>query len=181
MEGDDCLKQAYGCILRNDFEGAIRWFERAIAADPDNASYYYKCSISYSRSGKLDRALYYALRAVELDPEQKAYGYQLRTVQASLLVSSARFDLGQQPPDPASAIHTLQEAIELDPLSFDGFFLLGEAYALLNRLDDAVRCALEAIRLNPGDDSARTLFTDMSRKRRALRYRQQRRQRRRNR
>jgi len=181
MEGDDCLKQAYGCILQSDFEGAILWFERAIAAEPDNASYYYKCSISYGRSGKWDRALHYAVKAVELDPEQRAHVYQLRTVQASLLLLKARQALGHQPAQTAEAVQSLQEAVELDPLSFEAYVLLAEAYAKLNKLDEGVRCALEAIRLNPSDESARTLFADMSRKRRAMRYRQQRRQRRRNR
>ncbi|GFN30676.1 tetratricopeptide repeat protein [Paenibacillus xylaniclasticus] len=178
MEGDDCLRQAYGCILQSDFEGAILWFERAIAAEPNNSSYYYKCSISYGRSGKWDRALYYAVKAVELDPEQQAHTYQLRTVQANLLIIKARQALGHQPPQTADAVQSLQEAVELDPLSFEAYVLLAEAYAKLNKLDDAARCSLEAIRLNPADESARTLFADINRKRRALRYRQQRSQRR---
>lgn len=181
MEGDDCLKQAYGCILQNDFEGAILWFERAIAADPNNASYYYRCSISYGRSGKWERALHYAVKAVELEPEQKAHLYQLHTVQAKLLVLSGKQELAKQPPDASIAAAALQEAIELDPLSFEAYYWLAKAFVLLNRLDEAVRFALEALRLNPADDEARSLFAEISRKRRAMRYRQQRRQRRRNR
>ncbi|GMK42210.1 hypothetical protein PCCS19_52690 [Paenibacillus sp. CCS19] len=181
MEGDDCLKQAYGCILQNDFEGAILWFERAIAADPNNASYYYRCSISYGRSGKWERALHYAVKAVELEPEQKAHLYQLHTVQARLLVLSGKQELSKQPPDASIAAAALQEAVELDPLSFEAYYWLAQAFVKLNRLDDALRYALEAIRLNPADDDARALFTEISRKRRAMRYRKQRRQRRRNR
>jgi tetratricopeptide (TPR) repeat protein len=181
MEGDDCLKQAYGCILQNDFEGAILWFERAIAADPNNASYHYKCSISYGRSGKWERALHYAVKAVELDPGQKAYSYQLQTVQAKLLVLTGRHELGKQPPNAPVAAVALQEAVELDPLSFEAYYWLAEAFVKLNRLDDAVRYALEAIRLNPADDNARALFAEISRKRRAMHYRKQRRQRKRNR
>lgn len=181
MEGDDCLKQAYGCILHNDFEGAIQWFERAIAADPNNASYYYKCSISYGRSGKWDRALHHALKAVELDPDQTAHAYQLRTVQARLLVQTGKQELVMRPPSVASAVQSLKEATELDPLNQEAYYWLAVAYAKLNRLDEAVRCALEGIRLNPTDEPVRALFSDLSRRRRALRIRQQRRQRRRNR
>lgn len=181
MEGDDCLKQAYGCILQNDFEGAILWFERAIAADPNNASYYYRCSISYGRSGKWERALHYAVKAVELEPNQKAHMYQLHTVQAKLLVLSGKQELSKQPPDASIAAAVFQEAVELDPLSIEAYNGLAESFVKLNRLDDAVRYALEALRLNPGDDSARALFAEISRKRRAMRYRKQRRQRRRNR
>ena len=52
MDGESCIRKAYEFIFNSDFEEAIHWFELAIEAEPDNASYYHKCAVSCARSGK---------------------------------------------------------------------------------------------------------------------------------
>ncbi|WP_230876148.1 tetratricopeptide repeat protein [Paenibacillus validus] len=69
MDGELAIKKAYESILNHDFEQAIGWFERAIALNPNNASYHYKLSITYARSNKLSKAIRHAEQEiVEGDP-----------------------------------------------------------------------------------------------------------------
>ncbi|MFC5650783.1 tetratricopeptide repeat protein [Paenibacillus solisilvae] len=170
MDGESSLKKAYEAILSGDFEQAIARFEDAIEQDPDNAAPYYRCSITCARSGKWQKALLYAEKAVELDSEQEEYAFHLQTVQAKQLVIEAEsLFMAQTSLSSEQALDKLQEASKLDPLNLDALLLLGAAYASLNRLDEAASCALEAIRLDPEHSAARRLLADMNRRRRALR------------
>ncbi|MFC4777592.1 tetratricopeptide repeat protein [Paenibacillus sp. GCM10023252] len=181
MNGEDCLKKAYEFILNSDFEGAILWFEQAIAADPSKAHYHYRASISCARSGKWAKAEQYAVQALQLDPEHGEYVYHLQTVKAKLLQGEAELLLAKQPPMLLEAIEMLKESTELDPLNLEAYYMLGVACFTIGQLDEAAAYAREAIRLDPGHTAARRLFADVNRRRRASRYRKIRRQRRRNR
>lgn len=70
MKPEEYMQQAYRCILQNDFEQAIRWFESAIHAHPKHAELYYRCSITHARSKHLVPALEYA-RAKRLNCPQE--------------------------------------------------------------------------------------------------------------
>ncbi|CAM3972105.1 tetratricopeptide repeat protein [Paenibacillus alkaliterrae] len=171
MDGESCIKKAYEFIFNSDFEQAIYWFEQAIAAEPENASYYHKCAVSCARSGKWTKAKQYAESALRLDPEQKEYQYHMQTVEASLLLSEADLLLASVPPRLSEAAELLKRVVVLDPLSFDAFYTLGVIYASLNQLEEAVVNAREAVRLDPSHSAARRLFADVNRKRRMLRDR----------
>ncbi|MFF2089988.1 tetratricopeptide repeat protein [Paenibacillus sp. NPDC058174] len=181
MDGESCVKKAYEHILNSDFEQAIEWFEKAIAADPGNASYHYKCAISCSRSGKWSKAHRYALLAVELDGSHPEYGFYLQTIEAKLDVIAAEQYIKAVPPLHAEALTLLRQAAEKDPLSFEAFFLMAMVYAEIGDLDAAAMNAREAIRIDPGHSAARRLFADVNRKRRTLRDRIKERYRKRNR
>jgi len=169
MDGEHCVKKAYEHILSSDFEGAIHWFEQAIAFEPSNASYYNKCAISCVRSGKWLKAKQYAQRAHQLEPEHAEYLFHLQTIEARLLLSDADAHLIKDPPDSLAALPLLEQASLLDPLSFKAFYTLGVVYASLDRLDEAAASAREAIRLDPAHAAARTLFAEVNRKRRKRR------------
>ncbi|WP_173275272.1 tetratricopeptide repeat protein [Paenibacillus sp. NEAU-GSW1] len=181
MDGESCVKQAYAFILNNDFEQAIEWFERAIAIEPDNAGYHYKCAISCARSGKWNKAHRFAKQAVELDASHTEYQYYLQTIEAKQLVLSAEQLIQSNPPQYEEALDMLNEAAELDPLSFEAFYFMAFVHAELGNLDTAVNNAREAIRIDPGHSAARRLFADIRRKRRMMRDRAKERHRKRNR
>lgn len=166
MNGESYIKKGYEFIFNSDFEQAIYWFEQAIAAEPENASYYHICAVSCARSEKWTKAKVYSEEALRLDPEQMEYQYHLQTVEASLLLTEADLLLSKTPPKLVEAAIRLQQATVLDPLSFQAFYTLAVVYATLDRLDEAVTNAREAVRLDPGHSAARTLFADVSRKRR---------------
>ncbi|MNZ68995.1 Tetratricopeptide repeat protein [compost metagenome] len=181
MDGESCIKKAYAFIFDNDFEQAIYWFEQAIAAEPDNASYHYKCAVSYARSGKWLKAKEHAAIALELDPEHDDYHYQLQTIEAKLLLIEADALLAAQPPMLIEAAERMEQAARLDPLCFEAFYKMGVVYASLDRLENAWTNAKEAVRLDPSHSGAKRLFADLNRQRRMLRSRIYIRQRKRNR
>ncbi|MGM0880439.1 MAG: tetratricopeptide repeat protein [Bacillota bacterium] len=181
MDGESCIKKAYEFIFNSDFEQAIYWFEQAIAAEPENASYYHKCAVSCARSSKWAKAKLYAEEALRLDPEHAEYQYHLQTVEARLLLAEADLLLAAEPPKLEEAAELLNQVTVLDPLSFEAFYTLGVVYASLGRLDEAAANAREAMRLDPGHSAARRLFADVNRKRRMHRVRINVRKRKRNR
>lgn len=149
LQGEYCLRQAYSAILASDFEAAVDWFKQAVAADPTNASYYYKGSISLARSGRLDTALEYARSAVMLDPDEADYRLHLRLVEGRLLARQAKALLSQPQPEPGTAIELLQEAVSLDPLDAGAYLLLGIACRLAGEYDRAISALTIAREMNP--------------------------------
>ncbi|WP_171056036.1 tetratricopeptide repeat protein [Paenibacillus sinopodophylli] len=171
MDGESCIKKAYEFIFNSDFEQAIYWFEQAIEAEPDNAFYYHTCAVSCARSGKWPKAKRYAETALALDEANPEYKYHLQLIEAKLLLSDADFLLAKVPPKLAEAAVLLEQAVQLDPLSFEAFYTLGVLYASQQLYEKAAFNAREAVRLDPGHSAAKRLFADVNRKRRMLRIR----------
>lgn len=169
MDGESCIQQAYEAIFRGDYEAAGTWFERAVEAEPTNASYYYRGSITLARSGKLPLALAYANRAVELAPEEPAYAEQLRVLQARKKIAEAQELLSRSPAQAAPCVPLLQEAFRLDPLAADARLLLGISYRLLGEYDKAAEALMDALQLNPQYDEARKLLREVRSDRRRKR------------
>ena len=166
MDGDNQIKRAYESILQGDYEQAIRWFEEAIAAEPDNPAYHHKCSVTCLRSGKWGKALQHAEIAAQLAPGETEYTYHLATVQARSLAASAAQELAGDAPDLAAVIGQVKLAVELDPLLDDGFVLLAAAYGATGNFAEAAEAARDALRLNPQHGEAKRLFAQYNRKRR---------------
>lgn len=160
MNGREEIKKAYESILKGDFEQAIAWFEQAIALEPDNAAYYYRLSITCSRSNRLTRAIEYARIAVRLDPENESYQYHLHHLQARELVAKAEKCFEQEEDQYYLAVALLKEAVALDPLNAEAYLLLSIAHAELKDYSDAVRCVKEVLKLNPQHETANKLLQD---------------------
>src|SRR5690606_11124500 len=111
MDGEDKVKRAYESILQGDYERAIRWFEDALAADPDDPAYHYKCSITCMRSAKWAKALLHAEAAARLAPGVQEYEYHWTTVRARALAASAVQELALDKPDWDAAIGALKPAV----------------------------------------------------------------------
>lgn len=171
MDGESCIRKAYEYIFHNDFEGAIYWFEQAIAAEPDNAGYYHKCAVSCARSGKWSKAKVYADVAEKLEPDNEEYRFHSQVIQSRLLLAEARSLIGEKPQDLKEVAELLRYAAALDPLSFDAYYTLAMVCASDGLLDEAMEHAREALRLDSGHSAARRLFMDISRKRRMERIR----------
>jgi Flp pilus assembly protein TadD len=168
MDGEACLKKAYDAILHGDFELALKWFRRAIELDPGNASYYYKASVTCSRSGKAAQAKEWAAKAVELAPEEPVYEMHLKTLEARELIAEARAILEAADPEPDQAIKLLVRAKDLNPLSAEASLLLGHASKSLGDFRSAIGYLLEALQLDPQHAEARRLLREWRRERRRL-------------
>lgn len=153
MKPEDYMQQAYRCILQNDFEQAIRWFEAAIHAHPEHAELYYRCSITHARSKHLLPALEYARKAVELSEGAEEYVLHLQTLEAKQLTVRAKLLLEQAGTESCKpyveASKLLNEAVRLDPLSVEAHVMLALAYSDLNEYESALQVLQDAILLDP--------------------------------
>lgn len=164
MDGESCIRKAYDDILRGDFEGAIHWFELAIEADPGNSGYYHKCAVSCARSNKWHKAKHYADVASGLEPGNVEFVSHAQFVQARLLLEEANLLLASMPPRLPEAGEKLQQAIKLDPISFDCYYTLGMIRYSEGDLEAAHAYVREALLLDPQHAAAKRLFADVKRK-----------------
>ncbi|MFC5531779.1 tetratricopeptide repeat protein [Cohnella yongneupensis] len=161
MDGEVFVRQAYEAILQGDFELALHWFQQAIAAEPSNAAYYYKGSVTCARSGKLPLAMTYAQKAVELKPDDPTYKLHYRTIKAKQRITEARFRLQTALPNLDKCLDELKEATELDPLSDEAFLLLGIVYRLRRDYRQSLESLREALTLDPLNEEARRLLHEV--------------------
>jgi tetratricopeptide (TPR) repeat protein len=98
------MGEAYDMAGRND--DAINAYKQAIAAKPENASYYNNLGNILGRTGKIDEARAAYTKSAELDPPNAALAW--RNFGISLYQASR-----------------MQESIEIDPKSAQAYYLLG--------------------------------------------------------
>ncbi|MGG1618715.1 tetratricopeptide repeat protein [Paenibacillus sp. NRS-1782] len=161
MKAEEYVQKAYQCILQNDFEQAVEWFEKAISTQPDHAEHYFRCSVTYARSGRIEQALAYAGDAVRLAPQQDEYVLHLHTLEARQQTEKARkmLDVDRATPQVRrDAILLLERAIALDPLCGDAFMLLALVYDEMNEYKLAVQAAREAAALFPHNEQLANLM-----------------------
>ncbi len=168
MDGETCLRQAYEAIFHGDFESAIYWFGQAIAIEPHNAAYHYKGSITCARSGKLALAMTYALRAVELNPEDPDYQLNLRTITARQRILDARNLLSLPVPEVEKSLGLLKEAAQFDPLSAEARLLLGILYRIRRDYRLALDNLRDALQLEPGNEETKRLLHEVRSERRRI-------------
>lgn len=168
MDGESCLRQAYEAIFQGDFEQAVAWFGQAIAAEPDNASFYHKGSITCARSGKLVLALAYAAKAVELEPDEPVYRLNWNVISAKRSVLEARQLLAEQPPDLDRIAGLLRSAAACDPLSAEARLLLGFVCRLQGDYGSALNALRDAHLLDPGNAEIKRHLQEARAERRRL-------------
>lgn len=166
MDGEGYVRQAYEAIMQGDFELALLEFQHAIAADPGNASYYYKGSVTCARSGKLQLAMTYAQKALELNPDDPTYKLHYRTVQAKQRVHDVRNRLQLALPNLGECAMELKEATRLDPLSAEAFLLLGIVHRLRGDYRSSLETLREALTLDPQNEDIRRLLREVREERR---------------
>jgi Flp pilus assembly protein TadD len=149
LNGEQYVQRAYEAILHNDFEQAVGWFEQAIAAEPDNAAFHYKLSITYARNNKLEKAFAHARLAAKLDPNNPQYTYHLQNLRAKELLKQAEPYFGKSPDQLYMAVELLKLAVALDPLQVNGFLMLAVAYAGLEEYVQAISAIRELLWLDP--------------------------------
>jgi class 3 adenylate cyclase/TolB-like protein/cytochrome c-type biogenesis protein CcmH/NrfG len=113
--------------------------QKAIDLDADNAEAHRLLGSVYFNRGQFDLALAEQDRAIELNPSDAA-SYDER---GTVLVFMGR---------PADALESLDNAARLNPeASWVRLEMLGWAYYLERRYEDAIRAWTEGVRLNPDD------------------------------
>ncbi|WDL97221.1 tetratricopeptide repeat protein [Alicyclobacillus sp. ALC3] len=82
MSGENYLRAAYGYLYLGDFKEAMEAFSRAVAAEPDNPSYYFFGSVTAMRNQNWETALRWAREAVRLVPDDALYQEHIRLVES---------------------------------------------------------------------------------------------------
>jgi tetratricopeptide (TPR) repeat protein len=168
MDGGTFLRQAYDAIFHGDFESAVHWFVQAIEQEPDNASFYYKASITCARSGKMPLAETYAKRAVELDPENPDYSLNYQMILAKRFIAEARALLSKPVQDVDQAKPLLLDADLLDPLAVEAKLLLGLVCRIQGDYRSAIAYLQDTLLLDPQLDEAKRLLQETRAERRRL-------------
>jgi Flp pilus assembly protein TadD len=176
MDGERWVKKAYDAILAGDFGRAVACFDRAVGTDPENASFHYKLSVTCARSGRLDKALQAANKAVELEPDNEIYIQHVHHVKAKELLAMAAQYMEGPEWDPEygngdkrdenrrKAAELLQRAVILDPLSAETFLLLGAVMGEAGEEASALLSVKEALRLDPNQPDGERLLAELTRK-----------------
>jgi tetratricopeptide (TPR) repeat protein len=105
------MGEAYDLAGRND--EAINAYQQAIAAKPENASYYNNLGNILGRTGKIDEARAAYTKCAELDPPNAALAWRNFGIS---LYQAGRMVEAQEP---------LKKATELDPKNAQAWYLLG--------------------------------------------------------
>ncbi|HSF96721.1 MAG TPA: tetratricopeptide repeat protein [Thermohalobaculum sp.] len=162
---------------RNDFDAAIGWYQRAVAADPDGefAIAYTNWGNALRAKGDLDGAIEMQKRAIEIDPKYaNAYINWANVLADKGDLDGALAKVSQAAEiDPASAfafnvwgnmhyskgeldlaIEKYRRATELDPFSGLAHFNWGIALADMGDLDGAIDQYIRAVEIDPKDAGA---------------------------
>ncbi|GAB6929990.1 hypothetical protein JCM10914A_39730 [Paenibacillus sp. JCM 10914] len=165
MSTETYIQKAYRCILQNDFEEALRWFEQALQADPGDAEVHYRCSITYGRSDRLEMAIFHAEEAVRLQPDKPEYRLHLQHIKAAELVRNARkmVDSRQDvtPSDLYQAVTLLKSAVSMDPLHAQAYVWLALVYSELNEHAQAISTLKEVIALYPQESGLQQIMEEL--------------------
>jgi tetratricopeptide (TPR) repeat protein len=157
VKGYGKIKEAYFKIFEGDYEKAIEAFKAAIEIDPNNPSYYYKLSITYARSNKLDQAIEAAEKAHSLNLDEPKYKMHLQTLLSREWCRKAEEQL-HDPMQTTYAITLLKQAIRWDPINVNGYLLLGLAYARMKDYPQAIRSMQKLLKLEPEHDIGKSLL-----------------------
>lgn len=166
-------------LQQHRLEEAHEYFKLALTLSPELTQAIYNIGITYRQQNALELALPFFEKAAMLQPDssvgqlelaevylalnrpeeakesyRKAFLGNVRVLEPADRVAKAYFQFGdllQNEEKYDLAIAQYREAISLGPTqyAFAAWANLGNAHKAQNQLDDALRCYLEAIKLNP--------------------------------
>ncbi len=134
-EANDHIFSGTKFVQEKKFKEAAREFEVAVQIAPENADANLLLGLSLANIGELDRAVQSTLKAVQLRPNYPAY-YNL-----GLIYSNQ----GAYP----DAIKAYQQAVTLNPKSYQAWHQLGKVCATTLDFKKAVEAYRHAADLNP--------------------------------
>jgi predicted Zn-dependent protease len=118
------------------------------------AGEYWDKAFEYYFDGESDRAIAAGRKAMELNP---------RYVRPHWIIGHAY--LFRKPPDPESAIKEFRQLVAKDPRWDAGHAALGATLAKQGRIDEAIKCYREVLRLKPKNPGIRINLARMLLKR----------------
>jgi tetratricopeptide (TPR) repeat protein len=134
--------------VRNDFEAAIREFDRALAIAPRNAkSLYFK---GYCL--EMQRKLIEARRCFEAAADAAGAGLERFSLPFRGMARLLNEDEAEK------ALPWALQAVDVEPGDAENHLMLGQVYRRLGQTESAVKSLRESTRLAPDNDSARFML-----------------------
>jgi len=134
-ELEDHLLSGSKFVQDKKYKEAVREFEVAVSIDPKSANANRLLALSLAKTGELDKAVEYAVKAVQLEPNYSVY-YLL----GLLYSNQGQFD---------KAAEAYEEALKLNPKSYETWHQLGKVYSTTLHFDQAAEAYKKAAELNP--------------------------------
>lgn len=145
-------------VLTKDYEAADEEFRKAERLNPRSPTLFALMGNANKASGRLEEALSFYERALELDPGNPEYALQVGLMHARIAIRNDDDGHAEQ------AERELEEATRA-PLSQEkkatAWFALGQLYELRGRPDEAERAFEESLRANPDSEPARTALEEL--------------------
>lgn len=114
-------------VNQNDFEGAIKDFDLALQAEPNNTDFIYNRAVAYLNLEKMELAIFDFSRLIEIDNANPFY-------------YSCRAFAKARTPDKKGAIADYEKAIELDPdnpITYNNMGLVQEELGWMQQAKDS--------------------------------------------
>jgi tetratricopeptide (TPR) repeat protein len=121
-----------------DFEKALLQFEKAINISPEEVMAWYNTGLTYKLMKNNEKALQFFLKAEDLDGKIFEVAFQTGKIY---------FELG----NPKEGKKYYQKAIDLESDNGPNYRFLGECYAGLDLIDEAIGAYKNAVKVNPND------------------------------
>jgi hypothetical protein len=122
---------------KNDAQGSLQFFERAIAEASTCYEAYYEVGVAHARMGQTDEAVSAFTKSVEVSQGRFARAH---IGLAAVLSNNSKY---------AEAEPSARRAVELDATQWEALFELARAQAGLNRWPEAEKSARATLQLNP--------------------------------
>lgn len=155
--GKEFIKEAYRAIFQKDYKKAIELFKKAISRDSNNASYYYKLSITYARNNNLSEALQMIQQAIRLCPEDRVYQQHRQFLKGRKLAKDA-FAKIENGENLTVILPLLEQSIELDPINTQSRLLYAWLLKKEGKVAEAAHALKELLALDPCHREAKELL-----------------------
>ena len=122
-------------MQEKNYKEAAREFRTAVDKTPEDAQANLLLGLALANTGELDEAVKYSTISVKLDPSYPGY-YNLGLIHAN----QGKY---------AEAIEAYENAVKLNPTSFQAWHQLGKVYATDLKFNKAIEAYGKVIELNP--------------------------------
>ncbi|MCK9484125.1 MAG: tetratricopeptide repeat protein [Candidatus Marinimicrobia bacterium] len=140
------LTEASRLVNSADYEGAEKLYLEIIKANPNFADAYFNLAQVYVRLNDLANAAIYLRKVIAMKPEEERYARQLKNLVQQYLREGENL---RQRRNNEGALEKYQQALELDPNEFLGYYLSGIAYLDIKKYDEALKSVKKGLEINP--------------------------------
>lgn len=145
------------CLEKGDLSSAAEMFLRVLGADPENLIAYIGLADVYKAEGKIEQAIWFLEKAIDLEPAHKELKKELENLYreagiAELIPHYTLAGLGRTYIKSGlleQAVQTLNEALEREPNRVDLRVSLAEALWRMGRRLEAAQTCLEVLEVLP--------------------------------